>query len=149
MKITQEERRLKEIKQKFFFAPVECACCKNYVQMGNALYPFLADVFVTECFGKFACIDPRYGVGNFFEALIWPIVVMFNPRRGDESYHNNWVFGVGYIVSILYIVFYITTKKFDKKTFEKYFANKKILEMSCIIIVMSILWAQFMMGYQR
>lgn len=35
MKTTFEERRLNAIKLRFFFAPVECACCRSEVKLEN------------------------------------------------------------------------------------------------------------------
>lgn len=133
-----------------FIIPFATYMVNNYIQMDNALYPFLADVFTSQYFGEFECEDPRYGVGNFFEALIWPIVVMLNPRKGDESFNNNWVLGIGYIIAILYIISYILSKKFKRNTYDRYFSNNKMMfELGCMIVIMSVLWAQFMMGYQR
>lgn len=49
----------------------------NYKQTGSILFPYYNSIFKSEYFGLYNWVDPRFGIGNIFDKILWPIVRKF------------------------------------------------------------------------
>ncbi len=115
------------------------------LQTGSPVFPYYNTIFKSKYFANENWVDNRFGTKNLFEVIVWPIYIIIFPRRAYETSRTDLNFGIGYIISIIYLL-YILCKRIFKK--EKIKLSTNILY--CIyIIYLCLIWAKFSIGYTR
>lgn len=113
----------------------------NMIQTGSPLFPYYNSIFKSEYFGLFSWKDSRFGIPNVLYALIWPIYVScIKLGYGDNWLITDYIWAVGYIVTISYIIY----SKFIKKN-----KNDLICNISILSLVLTLVWICFLEGYMR
>lgn len=115
----------------------------NYIQTGNPVFPFYNSIFKSDYFNNINWIEDAYGPKTIIERIFWPIYIIFNPRRAFDTDIYYGRIGFGYIISIITII--IEVIRHYKKP-EKY---DLLFSISCLYIILCIIWSNFMMGYIR
>lgn len=121
----------------------------NYIQTGSPIYPYYNKVFKSEYFPEINWQDPNFGVPNVLYSFIWPVSVVIEPDLGNDLNKSEFIFAVGYIIAILYIIIKLKNKKNNTKNNDSNNKNNIILELSILSTCLSITWANFLMGYVR
>ena len=122
-----------------FFGPFVVYAIDNYIQTGNPVFPYYNNIFKSEYYEVSAGLDERFGIPNIWYAFIWPILVTVEPLLGyDYDIFREPLWAIGYVICIINVcVFTIQHKK------------NKIKELSIIGIIITLVWAVFMLGYIR
>jgi hypothetical protein len=108
----------------------------NYIQTQNPIFPFLNNIFKSEYYNFVNGNDINFGIPNLWYAFIWPIEVTIYPLKGYDFYVVDPLWGMGYIVCLINIMY-----RYKKKDI--------IWKLSMIGIICSIVWAVFLNGYTR
>lgn len=147
----QNIKDLKKIKWYEYFAmifvcllPVLTYVIYNIIQTGNPVYPYYNKIFKSKYFLEENWLDTRYGPQNIIQTLLWPIYIYKHPEKFYEIPTVDIMWGVGYILGILYLI-----KTFIDKIFRKKEVNKDKVIFAILILATNITWAKFALGYQR
>lgn len=137
-------KNLKDIKIKdfpicmiLFLFPFIVYAYDNFIQTDSFLFPLLK----SNVFGEFEWRDTRFGIPNILYSFIWPFVIIFNPKRGYDIDCYDFVWPIGYLIVILYIIYALIKHKKIKED--------KTYQMSVFAFVMTIMWTIFLMAYTR
>lgn len=120
-----------------FLFPFIIYAFDNYIQTGSPIYPYYNKIFQSEYFGNLNWSDEEFGIPNILYSLIWPIIIAINPLKGNNSAIIDIMWLIGYISCFCYII--INHKKDKNITYK----------LSFLAIILSIVWAIFLMGYAR
>ena len=127
------------------FLPMMVYFLDTVIQTGSPVFPYYNAIFKSEYFAETNWLDRRYGPKTIFEILTWPIFIIFQPQRAYETGATDLAFGIGYIISIAYLI-YAGYKRIIKKEQEY---NKEMLLYSIILLYLYFVWAKFIIGYTR
>lgn len=119
-----------------FFTPFIIYMLDNYLQTKNPVFPFYNNIFKSEFYNYNNGKDTRFGMPSILYAIIWPIIVTINPLKGFDFNIADPLWGCGYIICIINLIFRIKNKDI-------------IWKLSFIGFIESIIWAIFLMGYTR
>ena len=114
----------------------------NYKQTGNIIFPYYNSIFKSKYFGLFNWTDERFTLKGIKDILLSPIInCVINPDYGHtiSAEKRNYIFGIGYIFVILYLIYKIIFKK-KKDIF---------FQIALISLVSTYMWAIFLKGYMR
>lgn len=118
-----------------FVLPFFIYMIDNYTQTKNPIFPFYNNIIKSPYLKEINGKDERLGSNNLLEFLLWPIIIVFDPIRGDDiNGVVDPIWGIGYIISIYLIIF-------NK--------NKKISQISLLNMIMTLFWTKFQSGYVR
>lgn len=113
----------------------------NLKQTGNPIFPYYNNIFKSNFFGEFSWKDSRFGIPSLKHAIIWPIYVSsIIQGYGDDWQIYDYIWAIGYLISIFMFVYFIIYK--DIK-------NKKIFSLVLISLILTIIWIVFLEGYMR
>lgn len=119
-----------------FVFPFFTYALDNYLSVGNPVFPFFGrEKFYYDSNWK----DPSFGIPNFLYSFIWPVYIVLNPLKGSNYEIPDYIWAYGYAFLIINIFIKILKKDY----------KNKILKLEILIIICTILWAEFMMGYTR
>ena len=116
----------------------------TYLQTGNPVFPFYNTIFHSKYFGNWNWLDTRFGPKGLKEALIWPLVILFDPKRSDDIAIIEPIWTYGYFVAIGYIGYYLYRKMIQKKII----ASNRLLFFVTVVLTY-FAWAKFQLGYSR
>lgn len=119
-----------------FIIPFGIYMINNYIQTQNPIFPFYNSVFQSNYYEESSAKDARLGPKNIVETIAWPIIISIEPLRGDDIrglVDPIWV--IGYIILIYSLI--------------KNRENKKVLSLSILSIVITVIWITFVSGYVR
>lgn len=111
----------------------------NYIQTGNPVFPYYNNIFKSEYFKEESWIDTNFGPQNIIQFLIWPIYIVFNPKRAFDTRFVDIGWGIGFIVILSYIIYSLKNKK----------TNTKVFELSIIVFINYDIWQLLLIGYVR
>ncbi len=119
-----------------FFIPFGVYMINACVQTQNPIFPFCNYIFKSNYYEEVSSKDLRLGAKNLEEIILWPIIIILEPLRGDDIRKLvDPIWGTGYIISI-----YCLMKNKE---------NKKVLNLAFLNILLTILWIIFASGYVR
>ena len=121
-----------------FLAPFSVYMLYNFLQTGNPIFPFCNNIFKSVWYRLGSPTEPKYVLQNKLYAFIWPIEVILNPIKTYDFAIIDYLWGIGYVVTILHIVKAFVFKEKDR-----------LFEFSIISFVLSIIWAIMLRGYLR
>lgn len=136
-----------------FVAPLYIYILNNYLQTGNPVFPFYNSIFHSRYLSNINWIEEYYGPKTILELFIWPIYILFNPRRAYDTSLYTGRISIGYIASLIIIVYYLVI--FIKKIKTKKNKNNlididvELLGFAIIYVIFCLLWGKFLMGYIR
>ena len=136
-----------------FILPWLVYLINNYCQTGNPFFPFYNAIFKSPYLDNVNWIETFYGPKTLIELIIWPIYILFNPRR---AYDTNIYYGrisIAYTVCIILLVItfikIIQNIKKKKNIKEFILRNYNTLVINLLYFIMCIVWGKYMMGYIR
>lgn len=115
----------------------------NISQTGNPVFPFYNTIFKSNLFGLWDWLDTRFGPHTIIETLLWPLIILKYPNRLVDTAIAEPLWCYGYIISILYTIYYIYKYIRYKET------NNTRLFYFISTILMYLTWAKFQLGYSR
>lgn len=122
----------------FVLVPSFIYLYNNYLQTGNPVFPFYNSVFKSPFLENTNWIEIFYGPKTLIEKLLWPIYVIFDPRRAFDTSIYYGRIGFGFIISIVNVLIFLLNKK-----------RNDLLKFSLLYILLSLIWSNLMMGYIR
>lgn len=111
----------------------------NYIQTGNPVFPYYNNIFKSEFFMESSWVDQNFGPQNLIQFLIWPIYIVFNPKRAFDTRFVDFTWALGFIFIAGNIVNSILKKNFKNDLFI----------LSIIVFINYYLWEKFLIGYVR
>ena len=111
----------------------------NYIQTGNPVFPYYNNIFKSEYFKEESWVDTNFGPQNIIQFLLWPIYIVFNPKRAFDTRFVDIGWGIGFIVIFSYIIYSLKNKKI----------NTKLFELSIIVFLNYYIWQLLLIGYVR
>lgn len=103
------------------FLPFVLYLIYTYLQTGNPVFPFYNTIFKSEYFRNRNWLDTRFGPSRIREVFIWPLIILFDSARCDDINIVEPIWGYGYIIAIIYGLYYsyklLKKQKFDKNRF--------------------------------
>lgn len=111
----------------------------NYIQTGNPVFPYYNNIFKSELFMESSWVDQNFGPQNLIQFLIWPIYIVFNPKRAFDTRFVDFTWAVGFIFVAGNIINSILKKSFKNNLFI----------LSIIVFINYYLWEKFLIGYVR
>ena len=121
----------------FITFPLVIYVINNYIQTGNPFFPFYNSIFKSNYLESENWIEAFYGPKTLKERLLWPIYSLVDVRRAND---NSIYFGriaFGYVSSFVVLIYSVIRK------------DKKKIIGSALLIVLFLVWSNFMMGYIR
>ena len=116
---------------------------KNIAAVGAMHLDLLRNnIFKSKWFDTISWKDSRFGIPNKFYSLIWPLMIYIEPSKTFDFDFVDNIWGIGY----LFVIFYLILGGTIFKEFKK---DKKTFEFGILILVLSIFWALFLLGYVR
>ena len=127
------------------FLPMLSYFLDAVIQTGSPVFPYYNTIFKSEYFAETNWMDDRYGPKNILQFLLWPIYIIFNPRKAYEVGDTDIAFAIGYGIIIGYIL-KIVYKKLIKKE-EIKIDNMLIYVLT--LLYLYLVWELFIIGYTR
>ena len=116
----------------------------NVIETGNPVFPFYNTIFSSKYFSIRNWLDTRFGPHKILEVLLYPIVALRNPIRSCDIAIFEPIWCYGYIIAILYSIYYLFIKIIKKKEVDN---NRLFFFISTVIVY--LLWSNFQLGYTR
>lgn len=108
----------------------------NYVQTQNPIFPFGNSFFHSIYYEECSARDGRLGPKNILEILLWPIIIVLEPIKGDDIRGIvDPIWAIGYIILIYCLI--------DNKK------NKKVSNLLILSLIITYIWIIFVSGYVR
>lgn len=124
-----------------FIVPFIIYFIDNLIQTGSPIFPYYNSILKSEWFDNISWQDPNFGIPNIIYSIVWPIIVNIAPLKTYDTYIVDYIWGIGYLVIVIYLIVSIISKRYNNKD--------KVFELSLLAFVMSITWAIGLMGYIR
>ncbi|MBO5398181.1 MAG: hypothetical protein J6A36_04555 [Clostridia bacterium] len=124
-----------------FVLPFGTYAYDNFIQTGSILFPYYNNIFKSRYFANISWHDINFGLPNILYALVWPILISIDPLLGYDYYVYDFSWLMGYVVTISYIIYALIKHKNIKED--------KVFQLSILSLIISIVWAKFLMGYAR
>lgn len=122
----------------------------NYFQTKNPVFPFYNSIFKSPYLDNINWMETYYGPKNMKELVLWPLYVLTNPRRANDT---DIYFGrISYsYISMIILLFIFTYKLIKERKNLKvtYLNNRKEIILVAIYFIYICIWGKFMMGYIR
>lgn len=125
------------------FFPVAVYMINNAMQTGNPIFPFYNAIFQSPYMDAVNWTETGYGPKTLKERLLWPLYTIRDTRRcfDTETYYGRIAFG--YLTALVAFVIAGYDKIKRKIKFDQ------LGWMSILLIVLCLVWSNFMMGYIR
>lgn len=127
-----------------FIIPILPYLVNTVLQTRNPVFPYYNGIFKSPYYLEENWIDKRYGPKSIIELLIWPVYIIFFPRKAYEVGQTDIAFVVGYILSIIYIIFWLY-----KRIIKKQKISNLMITYCSILLCFYVVWAKFAIGYTR
>lgn len=125
-----------------FVIPFITYMIDNIKQTGSPMFPYYNTIFKSQWFDIVNLqAAPGFGLPNILYSVIWPIVVAINPLKGTEVKNFDFIWGIGYLITICYLCVLFFKKRYQKK-------NRQI-EFLILTLILSVVWAIIFDGYMR
>lgn len=108
-------------------------------QFGNPLFPQFSTFFPNELTQDVAVVDTRWRPLNFFETLVWPFIISFNPLRSGELPQRQIVWATVYVALLACCFVYVTKNYFKRKLISFDPAAKFLI---CFVVVGFVVWME-------
>jgi hypothetical protein len=116
----------------------------NVIETGNPVFPFYNTIFASKYFSLRNWLDTRFGPHKLLGVLVYPIIALRDPVRSCDIAIFEPIWCYGYIIAILYSIYYFFIKIIKKKEIDN---NRLFFFISTVIIY--LLWSKFQLGYTR
>jgi len=114
----------------------------TYSKTGNPFFPYYNGVFKSKFYIDQNWLDD-YGPQTTLQTIFWAFFSIIDPSRcGDEFFlEPSWFYG--FLISFVYIIYYIINIIRKKKI------NKQRFFISIIVLLLHLVWSKFILGYSR
>lgn len=124
----------------FVFIPFGVYAIYNYIATKNPVFPYYNNVFKSEFFMLKSWKDENFGARNILQFILWPIYIVFNPKRAFDTKFVDLNWAISYIAIISYIIYCIRKKKIQ---------NNELFCLCIITLINIYLWQILLIGYVR
>lgn len=124
-----------------FLTPFIVYVIDNVRQTGSIMFPYYNNIFKSEYFGDFSWHDKNFGIPNVLWSLIWPFVIIIDPKKGYDAEYYDFMWPIGYAIILIYIGYAIIKHKKIKEDLT--------FQMAVLSFTLTIIWAIFLMAYTR
>jgi len=114
-----------------FAAPLVPFCVYMYTETGNPVLPLLNGFFKSLYWPTSGGWDARWGPLNFWQTLVWPVLVLFDPARHSELAVYSGRLSLGFVVALAGLLL------------------KRARTLSLVFLGGALLWSAGGMGYSR
>lgn len=114
----------------------------TYKSTGNPFFPFYNTIFHSKYYLDENWLDTRFGPHRLLGALIWPVIIIFQPLRAIDSQIVEPFWLIGYLSSIIIIIYEIYYSLKNHEISLK-------LKFGLIAFLSYFIWAKFELGYIR
>ena len=122
-----------------FLLPFFVYTLDNFVQTGSPIFPYYNDIFKSKWFDTINWKDSRFGIPNLLYAFIWALMPAINPIKTCDLPSYDYIWGIGYIIVVGYLVLHFLKRKNKNKEFE----------FTALTFALTLVWAKFLSGYLR
>ena len=112
----------------------------SYIQTGNPVFPYYNQIFKSKYFMESSWQDDRFGPKNVVQFLIWPIYIIFYPKRAFDTRFVDIAWLIGYVSEVIYLLYFIFRKKYK---------SNSLFTLDMILLTCTILWEKMIIGYVR
>jgi hypothetical protein len=114
-----------------FAAPLVPFAVYMYAETGNPVLPLLNGFFKSPYWPTGGGWDARWGPLNFWQTLVWPVLVLFDPARHSELAVYSGRLSLGFVVALVGLLL------------------KRARTLSLVFLGGALLWSAGGMGYSR
>jgi hypothetical protein len=118
-----------------FLAPLLPFSIYIFCVTGNPVFPVANVFFKSPYWPTHGGWDYRWGPQNFWETIVWPVMIWFKPERHSELAVYSGRLSLGFVVAFLGLVFA--------------WRNPRARTLCLILISSALLWSATNTGYSR